>query len=126
MNFKKFSIATVLQAIAFTLLKIYTFAHIDFSQRNYLYLYLLVVGILATIFVRMLGIINFFEAFYIVAVWFILDSFLDLTITTHYAGYRIFATFELWLGYLVMLLCVFWLHEKFHIHVRKKLHAKHH
>lgn len=126
MNFKKFLIFTLLQAIALTGLKIYVFSNVDFSQRNYLYLFLAVTAVLSTVLVRLLGVINFFESFYIATVWFILDLFLDLTLTTRFASYGIYATKELWLGYLVMILCVVWLHEKFHIHMRKKLHAKHH
>jgi hypothetical protein len=126
MNFKKFLIFTFLQAVLLTVIKIYFFKNTDFSLTNQTYLFLGVIAVVVSVLIRIIGVMNFFEAFYITAIWIVLDGFLDLVITTQFLGYDIYFTKELWLGYLVTGLCIVCFHEKYHIHIRKKLHSHHH
>jgi hypothetical protein len=126
MTFKKFILATFVQLIVFTGLKIFAFLNFDFSIVGYFYAYLGLTAVLATIFSRMLGVINFFEAFFICGLWFLLDFFTDILFTSKFIGLKFYTIKIYWLGFLIMLFCIFWLHKKFHIQVRNEMHSKHH
>lgn len=75
--------------------------------------------------VRRFGVLNYLEVFFIIIVWFLIDLFLDLVVTTSYTGYTIFSRADFWLVYLFLGLAVLFFHKKRHIQIRKELHASH-
>ncbi|MBI3232268.1 MAG: hypothetical protein HYZ51_04280 [Candidatus Doudnabacteria bacterium] len=86
--------------------------------------------LLIIIFVRIisgpLGVINFLEAIFAALVWLLLVVILDSAVAKRFLNPQIFQTSLYWYGFLAVLLSVFFLHRKRHIHIRKQLSAGHH
>lgn len=128
MNTKKLLAGTFLQLLLFTGLKYYFFTYIDFTVTMQLYIFLVLAALSAFFSIRIMGVLNFFESFFVCLVWFVVDILIDIIFTASNFGYKIFLTKELWLGYFVFLASVILFHEKLHIKIRKKhqAHGGHH
>jgi hypothetical protein len=74
---------------------------------------------------RRLGVINFLEAAVAAVLWFIMSLIFDFLITSQFIGLGMFKNVNIWVGDLVMMVTVFWLHKKRHIHIRRELHGHH-
>ncbi|PIR96518.1 MAG: hypothetical protein COT92_00610 [Candidatus Doudnabacteria bacterium CG10_big_fil_rev_8_21_14_0_10_42_18] len=125
MTIKRFFVILVIQWLAFSALKYYFFDRIFFGNLavQYLVFWILVI-VLATIFARKLGVINYFEAIFIAVVWTVMALVSDLMVLTNILDYNIYSLWQFWVGYLLLPLAVFFFHRKRHVELRK-LH-KHH
>jgi hypothetical protein len=126
MTIAKFFIIFFLQAVIFIALKVFFFDGFDYQAMHWKLLYWGATVGLAIALVRSLGVLNYLESIFIAFMWVVFNLLFDVLITRPLAGVSIFTTQALWVGYGVMALAIFWFHRKRHIHVREKLHAKHH
>ncbi len=126
MTIKKFFIVFLLQFLAFSALKVVFYRSFDYTSIFWEFLYWAATVIITVVLVRRLGVINFLEAMFVAGFWLVFDFLLDFFITWPLSGTMIYATLALWAGYLFMVLFVFFLHQKRHIHIRKEQAARHH
>ncbi len=127
MSIKQLFFYSFLQWLCMTLLKVWFFNNQVLSNPGLQSLvFWLLSAVLGAAIVRRLGILNYLEVFFIVIVWFLVDLFFDLIITSAYTGYKIFTSSDFWIVYLVLGLSVIFLHKKRHIQVRKEQHAHRH
>lgn len=126
MTFSKFFLILFLQAAVFIIIRLFFFNVTGFENWLYGFLYYALVFILSLAFARRLGVINYLEAIFVCIFWFFTNLFSDLLFTSNFLGTSMFTQRQLWLGYLAMLLAVFFFHKKRHVQIRKELHAKHH
>lgn len=109
----------------FVVLKFIFFTAFNYQDIYWEFLYWAACAVIAAALVRRLGVINFLEAIFAAGFWFVGDLFLDFFIILPLSGLSIFRTPALWGGYLTMVLFVFFMHKKRHVHLRKQLHGHH-
>lgn len=127
MTIKNFLFISVLQWFLFTLFKVFYFKSWLLFQGVWAdVIFILGVIFLTIVLTKRLGVINFLEAIFILFFWFFLDLFSDFIITGVFTGVSIFSKWQLWVGYLAMMVCVFAFHKKRHIHIRKEQAGHHH
>jgi hypothetical protein len=118
---------TFVQAAAMALLKLFFYNTVDVYNPGWQFVYFAATAILAALFIRTVGIMNYLEAIFIAAVWLVFDFLVDSLVVYPLTGNRIFYLASFWLGYLFFLLFVFTLHKKRHIAIRRgELHEHHH
>lgn len=121
MTVKKFFLITFFQWVLLTFLKLLYFKDLLLVQGAWAStVFILAIAIISIALVRRLGVLNFLEAIFVLFFWFLLDLFLDLILTNLFTGISIFFKWQLWIGYLVLMFCVFVFHKKHHIHLRKE------
>ena len=127
MSFKNLAVYSVISWIILIPLKIWIFNNEIFANAGFEQLFFWAIICLVSIsLVRRIGVINFFESFFVIFIWFVGGLFFDLVITSRFTGNSIFSKSEYWYGFLMLGLSVFLFHKKRHIHVRHELHAKAH
>lgn len=89
------------------------------------YVYWLLIGVVSIALVRRLGYINFLEAMLVAGFWFLIGLVLDFVITSPIVGFLIAGRWQVWVGYVVMMLAIFFFHKKRHIQVRQEQAAHH-
>ena len=75
--------------------------------------------------VRRLGVLNFLEAMMVAVVWFIINLILDLFVLATTFGLQFFSHWQVWTGYVLSMVVIFFFHKKRHVHIRHELHEKH-
>jgi len=120
MTIGKLFYLSFLQWLLLTIIKIAYFKDFLFTGGIANVLYWLFTAIVAIAIVRRLGVMNFLEAIFVLIFWFLMDLFLDLVITAIFTGISIFREWQLWFGYLILVLVVFAFHKKRHIQIRKE------
>lgn len=90
------------------------------------YAYWFFIAIFSIALSRRLGHINFLEAMLVAGFWFLISLVLDFLVTSPLAGSLILSRWQVWVGYLVMALSIFFFHKKRHVHVREQQAAHHH
>lgn len=126
MTISKFFAIFGLQLVLLMAVKIFFYSTLNFNDTFWQVAFLLITVVLATALIRRLGVISFLEAIFTLVFWFLFDLLMDLLVTSQIVDAPIFKTGSLWMGYLAMMLAVFLLHKKRHIHIRKELAAHHH
>jgi hypothetical protein len=127
MTSKKLALYSALQWIIFIPLKIWFFNYPIFSNAGIEQIFFwLVVAAIGGAVVRKLGIINFFESFFITVIWFLGGLLLDFLITGRFTGTSLFSNSQYWFGWVALALSIFVFHKKKHIHARHQLHAQAH
>jgi len=121
MTIKKFIFILFLQWVVFSILKYYFFGkEILSSQSIQNLIYWALVIITATVLVRSLGVINYFEGIFTAFLWLVVGIISDLIILTTLIGYGMYSKWQFWVGYLLMVLAVFFFHRKRHVEIRKQ------
>ena len=123
MTIVKFFFISLLQWIILTALKVAYFRELVFSGVTLDYAYWIVTIIAVIALVRRLGVVNYFEAIFILILWFIGDLLLDLVITSGIVGLSMFSRWQLWAGYFLMMLFIFSCHKKRHVAIRKGVYV---
>jgi len=129
MTLTKFVLLTFLQWLFLLILKLAHFKYAWFGSMGGLgdYVFFLLVMVIAAALVRRIGVINFLEAIMLLVLWFVMDALLDLLITAFVLGIGMFSWWQLWAGYALMMLTVFFFHKKRHVHLRhEQAHHGHH
>lgn len=125
MTFSKFFGFGVLVAVGTGLLTVVfdKYLNLNSSINNYVLWFVIVV--FTTACVRRLGVINFLEGILTACVWLFFRMFFDILVTAPLLGLGIYKTVQLWVSYALIVVVIFFLHKKRHVHIRKEL-KKHH
>ena len=123
---KKFLLLLFAQWLILTLLKAWFFHSQIFGNPGLQQIvFWLLTAVVAAALVRRFDHISFFEAFFVVFSWTVLDLLLDLLLLSPYTGLSIFSAPEYWWGFVIMIASILLFHKKRHIKVRHDLHAHH-
>lgn len=125
MTFKKFFGFGFFLAIALVGVKVFLYQSFDWENNAIVhYLFWGIGFVLSTALIRRLGIITFLEAIVVIGVWLFLCLFFDLIVTASIVGFKIFLNLNFLLGYLFIIIGMFFFHKKKHVHTRKVLAEK--
>lgn len=120
MTQKSFWLYALLQFVILTLLKIWFFAHQVFANPGIqATAFWLLCALLGIALIRRIGIINYFEAMYVILIWVVGDLLIDLIVTSNYTGTSIFSSSVYWSGIVALAAGSFFLHKKRHVAIRK-------
>lgn len=127
MTIRGFFIYGFLQWLLISVLKLIFFKYqvVDNSGLQWI-IYWLLTAVVAAAMVRRLGVMNFFEAIFVIGLWVLGDMFSDLVLTSVFTGMDIFQSVNLWVGYGFQALAIFIFHKMRHIEIRKEQRAHHH
>jgi hypothetical protein len=90
---------------------------------NYVLWFLII--IVTTGVVRRLGVISFLEAVLVSGVWLFFRMLFDVLITAPILGVGMYGKAQVWVSYVIIILSIFFLHKKLHVHNRKQMHGHH-
>ena len=125
MTFKNFFILTFVQWLLFLLLKL---AYLKWGIFGDSWisdlLYFLSLAVVAAAVCRRFGVINYLEALFLMIFWFILNGVLDLLVTAFMVGIKMFLSWQLWVGYFIIMFVILTFHKKRHVVIRHE--QKHH
>ncbi len=125
MTAKKFFLFSLLQWVAFVILKVWVFNNVIFGNPGVQEIFFfLLTGATTAALVRRLGVLNYLESFFIIITWTLTGVLVDLVFTSAYTGLSIFGSSQYWWGLFCMDLSVFLFHKKRHVHIRME-HAAH-
>lgn len=124
MTIKKFFIFLLLQLLLLLAVKLVFFKIFSLSGGFIEYVYWAVLAIVGVALVRRLGVLNYLEAAFVAVVWFLFSLLFDFLVTRRFLGTGMFSLWQLWAGYLILMLAIFSFHKKRHVEIRKE-QAKH-
>jgi hypothetical protein len=126
MTIKKIFLFLFLQLIILLAVKLVFFKVFNVTSDGAEYFYWVVLAIVGVALVRRLAVINYLEAAFVALLWFLFNVFFDLIVTARFLGIGMFGKWQLWVGYLVLILSIFFFHRKRHVEIRKEQAAHHH
>jgi hypothetical protein len=106
--------------------KVLFFKILNLTGDSLEYIFWLVLAVTAVALVRRLGVINYLEAAFVAIMWFLSNLFFDLLITIQILGVGLLSKWQLWIGYIILMLAIFFFHKKRHVEIRKEQAAHHH
>ena len=123
---KKFLLFLLIQWVVFTFIKLWLLNGLVFSSQTFQnWFFYALVAVFFVALVRRFGVISYFEVFFALGVWIVVDLLLDLIITSNFTGLALFKSTVFWYGYLDLFLATVIFHKKRHVYLRKELRAKH-
>jgi hypothetical protein len=125
MTIKKFFGFAILLWFFLAVVKVVFIKILDLDSRALEYVYWLLMAMFSIALARRLGAISFLEAMLVATFWFLVNVILDFLVTSIAVGFLILSRWEVWVGYAVMLVSIFFFHKKRHIVIRKELAAHH-
>jgi len=126
MTAKKFFLFLILQLLLLLGIKLLFFKAFGITDVFMEYAYWALIAVVVVAMARRLGVMNYLEAIFVAVTWFLANLFFDLIITGALLGYSMFTRWQLWVGYLIMMLSIFVFHKKRHVQIRKEQAAHHH
>jgi hypothetical protein len=126
MTLTKFFGYAILLWILLAVIKVVFIKILSLDTQVLEYVYWFLMGMFSISLARRLGPINFLEAMLVAGFWFFVNLILDFILTSPIVGSLILARWEVWVGYAVMILSIFFFHKKRHVVIRKEQAAQHH
>jgi len=120
----KLVIFTIIAIVLTTLVKVFFITTLNMGNAYVVYFMWFLIAAITVGCCRRLGVINYLEAILTLIVWLAVALVVDLVVTATIAGIGIYQHVYLWIGYAVMVLCVFLFHKKRHVEVRRLQAAK--
>lgn len=126
MTFKKFIGFGILLWLFLAVIKVAFLKVFSLTNPYYEYVFWLLLVIFTISLSRRLGHINFLEAMLVAVFWFLVNLILDFIITSPFVGFLILGRWQVWVGYALMMLAIFFFHKKRHIQIRHEQEHHHH
>lgn len=112
-------LGTIAAQILFVLTKIFFINSLNIESWVVMIIFFVVISLITIAVSRRMGTLNYFEGFFLIAVWLITSLIVDYVITTAFTGKDVYTTLYWWLSYLVMGVVLLVFHKKLHVEVRK-------
>lgn len=107
--------------LGLAVLKVFFGDFLDTQNQNVIIAFWVLSGIYTVAIIRRGGIINYLEALAVGIIWIVATLVFDFLITgsRFLLGSAMFTHLYIWIGYLVVLACIFFFHKKRHVHIRR-------
>ncbi len=126
MTIGKFLTGLLVSQVLFVITKIIFISYFNIDSYFFIGMMWLVLSVITIAIVRRMGVLNYFESFFIAVVWTFFSLLLDLAITASVVGRDIYSTWYFWLTYLVIILVAILFHKKNHVHIRRMMREQSH
>jgi hypothetical protein len=113
-------LGTIAGQILFVLTKILFINSLNLESLMVMVGFYLILIVETIAVVRRMGVLNYFESIFLIAVWLITSILVDLVITTSYTGRDVYGTLYFWMTYLAIGLAILVFHKKLHVEVRRE------
>jgi hypothetical protein len=124
MTIAQLLLGLIASQIFFAVTKVIFIQYLNIDNFFFIFLMWVILALGAITIIRRMGVLNYFEDFFTVALWTLTSLVVDLVITTSIVGRDVYTTGYFWLNYLVVILAVIIFHKKAHVEVRKQIREK--
>lgn len=124
MTLGKYLFTTLIAQVLFILTKLVFIQYLNIESTTFVVLFWLCLAVISIAIVRRIGILNYFESFFLAFTWTLVALFLDLMITTTITGRAVYSTGYFWLSYAVVAIAIVIFHKKAHVEIRKMMRTQ--
>lgn len=119
MSITSLFVGTVVSEILFVLTKVIFIHYLNIDILGVKIAYFLFLIVFTIAIVRRMGVINYIECFFLMIVWIVVMTLVDMAVTTPLIGREMYHHAYFYWSYLAVFLSILFFHKALHVQVRK-------